>query len=495
MQKTASIKQNHRWWVLAVIAIAQLMVVLDSTVVNIALPTAQAALKFSNADRQWIVTGYALSFGSLVLLGGRVADLIGRKRVFITGLLGFATASAIGGASVNFTMLVSSRVLQGVFGAMLAPSALSLLTTTFRNPSERGKAFGIFGAIAGGGAAVGLLLGGFLTQYFSWRWSLYINLVFALVATFGAMLFLEHDQKRDHTRIDIPGTLAASSAVFSLVYGFSHAETSGWASPITIGFLVAGVALLSTFVLVESKVKHPLLPLRVITNRVRAASYTAVFLTAIGMFAIFLFLTYFMQLTLGFSPVKTGLAFMPMVAALVLSATLSTSVLLPKIGPKPLILTGSILAAIGLMLLTRISPTSSYAAVVLPGLLVLGLGMGSIFSPAINTATDKIDSHDAGVASALVNTSQQIGGSIGTSLLNTLAASTAAGFMRLHATKTATVLAEASVHSYITAFRWAALIFVISAFIILFTLKWGTTTPKESGSPLLPDTEMNYNYI
>ncbi|WP_052605957.1 DHA2 family efflux MFS transporter permease subunit [Acidithrix sp. C25] len=471
-EKLAHHIYNRRWWILAVVALAQLMVVLDSTVVNIALPSAQKALAFSTADRQWIVTGYALSFGSLLLLGGRVADFFGRKRVFLVGLIGFSVASAIGGAATGFPMLVSARVVQGAFGALLAPTALSLLTTTFSDPKERGKAFGVFGAIAGGGAAIGLLLGGFLTQYLSWRWSLYVNLVFAIAATFGAVIFLRHDEKLEKKKLDLPGVLSASISMFSLVYGFSHAETAGWSNGITLAFLAIGVVLLVAFVLIEKRVEHPLLPMRVVLDRTRGGSYIAVFLAAVGMFGVFLFLTYYLQSTLGYSPVKTGVAFLPMVAVLVVVAAVGTAVLLPRVGPKPMVVGGMLIAALGLMLLTRISLHSGYVSVILPALLVLGAGMGFIFAPSMNAATAGIDPEDAGVASATVNTSQQIGGSIGTALLNTLAATTATAYLA-HKVPNQLLLAQAGIHSYVTAFRWSAVIFVAGAVVSLIVLQWG----------------------
>ncbi len=463
---------NRRWWILVVVGLAQLMVVLDATIVNIALPSAQKALVFSVADRQWIVTGYALSFGSLLLLGGRIADFFGRKRVFLVGLIGFAAASAIGGAANGFGMLVTARVVQGIFGALLAPTALSLLTTTFTDPAERGKAFGVFGAIAGGGAALGLLLGGILTQYVSWRWSLYVNVVFAVVTTVGAVMFLRHDGLIEKKRLDVPGVLAASISMFSLVYGFSHAETSGWSNGITIAFLAIGLILLVAFVLVENRVAHPLLPMRVVLDRTRGGSYLAVFMVAVGMFGVFLFLTYYMQSILGYSPVKTGVAFLPMVAVLVVTAAVATAALLPRIGPKPLVVAGMLIGAAGLIMLTRISVHSNFLSVILPATALLGIGMGAVFATSINTATDGISPEDAGVASATVNTAQQIGGSIGTALLNTLAATTATKFI-IHKIPTPLLLAEAGVHSYITAFKWSAWIFVFGALISLLLLKWG----------------------
>src|SRR5690349_15425398 len=300
--------RDRRWWILGVVGLAQLMVVLDATIVNIALPSAQRDLGFSNADRQWVVTAYALAFGGLLLLGGRLSDLVGRRRMLIIGLIGFAAASALGGAATSFAVLVIGRGAQGAFGALLAPAALSTLTVTFTNPAERGKAFGIFGAIAGAGGAIGLLLGGVLTEYLSWRWCLYVNVIFALVAVIAAVRLLSRDPSDTEARIDVPGTVLVVAGLICVVYGLSEADIKGWGAPLTIGLLVAGVVLLIAFVLVERRATHPLLPLRIVLDRFRGGSYLAIGLSAIGMFAIFLFLTYYLEEIVRYSPVVTGLA-------------------------------------------------------------------------------------------------------------------------------------------------------------------------------------------
>jgi EmrB/QacA subfamily drug resistance transporter len=426
---------DHKWIVLAIVGLAQLMVVLDATIVNIALPSAQADLGFTNDNRQWVVTAYSLAFGSLLLLGGRLSDIFGRKTTFIIGLIGFAAVSVLGGASQSFGMLVAARALQGAFGALLAPSALGIMTTTFSDPKERSKAFAIFGAIAGSGAAVGLLLGGVLTEYTSWRFCLFVNVVFAVLALIGAFAFLKAKAVggvKHH--VDIPGVITVTAGLVGIVYGFSNAETKSWSDPITIVCLAAGLVLLVAFVVIQSRVAHPLLPLRVILNRDRGGSYLVIGLAAIGMFAVFLFLTYYLELTLGFSSLKTGVAFLPMPLSIMLSATVFGSRLLPRVGPRILIFIGGLLGAAGLALLTRIGLDSSYAGVVLPGLVVMGLGMGLIFSSAMNTATSGVARDDAGVASATVNTMQQIGGSIGTALLSTLSASTVTAYLASHGT-------------------------------------------------------------
>jgi EmrB/QacA subfamily drug resistance transporter len=502
---SAGTKQNlpgapdrRRWLILAVVALAQLMVVLDATIVNIALPSAQRALAFSDVERQWVVTAYALAFGSLLLLGGRLSDLLGRRRVFLAGLAGFAAASAAGGAATSFGMLVAARACQGAFGALLAPSALSLLTVTFSGSKDRGKAFGVFGAIAGAGGAVGLLLGGLLTEYLSWRWCLYVNLGFAAVAGAGAMLLLRQEPARQRASLDLPGFLAEAAGMFCIVYGFSNAASDGWHAPATWGFLAAGAAALAAFACRETRARQPLLPLRLVLDRNRAAAYLSVLIAGGGMFGIFLFLTYYLQQSLGYSPVATGVAFLPMVACIMVAANVSNIVALPRIGPKFLVATGMLAAACGLAWLTRIGLHSSYAADVLPPLLVAAAGIGMIISPSMNTGTSGVRASDAGVASALVNTGQQVGGSIGTSLLSTMAASAAAAYVAAHTIpgrlaaghaagqpaarhQAAELAALAQVHGYTTAFWWAAAIFACGAVVAGLLFRRGA--PAQPGTP------------
>jgi EmrB/QacA subfamily drug resistance transporter len=446
---------DRRWLVLVVVAVAQLMVVLDSTIVNIALPSAQRALGFPNSDRQWVVTAYALAFGSLLLVGGRLGDMFSRKRVFITGLIGFALASALGGAAVSFTMLVAARALQGAFGAVLAPSALGTLVSTFRDPRERGRAFGVFGSVAAGGGAVGLILGGALTQYFSWRWCLYVNLVFAALAVAGALAFIRSSRPVTRPPMDWPGAVLAGAGLFLIVFGFSRAESAGWTAAVTLGSLVVGVILLAGFAAAEQRASHPLLPLRVIVDRTRGGAYVAVFISGIAIFGTFLFLTYYLQVVNGDSPMTTGLLFLPMIACILLTSNLSSIVLLPRLGPRVLIATGMLLAAAGMGYLSQLTVTSSYPADVLPALLVMGAGFGMIFAPAINTATFGVAREDSGVASALVNTMQQVGGSIGTSALSTFALTATASYLIAHHTSRLAP-AIAATHGYTVAFTISA---------------------------------------
>jgi len=453
---------ERRWLILTVIAIAQLMIVLDLTIVNIALPSAQQDLGFSNDQRQWIITAYALAFGSLLLPGGKLGDLFGRKWAFIGGLFGFAAASAVGGAAGSFGVLVAARATQGVFGALLAPAALALLTITFTDPAERGKAFGIFGAVAGGGSAVGLLLGGILTEWLNWRWCLYVNLLIAVPTAIASLRLIENVAQPDRPRIDLVGSALATSGLFALVYGFSNSESHSWGHPVTIVALALAVVLLGAFLFVESRVHDPLLPLRVVADRVRGGSYLALGISGAALFAVFLFLTYYMQLTKGFSPIETGLAYLPMTVAIVGSATLATNNLLPKIGPRPLLVLGMTLGALAMVWFAQLETTSSYAGRVLPGLIVLGIGMGNIFATGISSATYGVAPSNAGVASALVNTMQQVGGSVGTALLSSIFASAVTSFAE-GKPRTAKVAGDAAMHGYTVAFWVAAGIFAFGA--------------------------------
>jgi EmrB/QacA subfamily drug resistance transporter len=464
-----------RWTALTFIALAQLMVVLDATVVNIALPSAQRDLGISDANRQWVVTAYTLAFGGLLLFGGRVADLWGRKNTFIVGLLGFAAASALGGAAVNTAMLLGARALQGLFGALLAPAALSLLAVMFTDARERAKAFGVYGAIAGAGAAVGLILGGVLTQYLNWRWALFVNIAFAIVAVIGAVKYVnEPVQGRNRNRLDVPGVVLASGGLVALVYAFSRAASDGWAATPTISLFVASVVLLAAFVIVEGRVKAPLLPLRVVTDRNRGGVYLSLGLAVIGMFGLFLFLTYYLQTVMGYSALKSGVAFLPMVGGMIVGSTQIGTRLMLRVRPRLLMAPGFLLAAIGMAILAQIKVDSSYAVILLPGLILMGLGMGTAFMPAMSMATHGVQPEDAGVASAMVNTSQQVGGSIGTALLNTLAASATAAWIKTHAhgaadLKNKLLINESAVHGYSVAIYWATAILAVAA-VLAFVL-------------------------
>ncbi|WP_225834221.1 MFS transporter [Streptomyces sp. NK08204] len=479
----------NRWKALVFIALAQLMVVLDATIVNIALPSAQRDLGISDGNRQWVVTAYALAFGGLLLFGGRLADLWGRKRVFVTGLVGFAAASALGGAATTGAMMFGARALQGVFGALLAPAALSLLAVMFTDAKERAKAFGIYGAIAGGGGAVGFILGGVLTEYLDWRWTFFVNIPFAIVAASGAYFVIrEPEGGRNRSPLDIPGVVLSTVGLVSLVYAFTRAS-DGWSDPLTVGLFIASAVFLLAFVVTETKVKAPLLPLRVVTDRNRGGVYLSLGIAVIAMFGTFLFLTYYLQVIKGYSPIKTGFAFLPMIAGMMTGSTQIGARLMNRVPARALMGPGFLVAAGGMFLLTQLEIGSSYASTVLPAMMLLGLGMGTAFMPAMSLATLGVEPRDAGVASAMVNTSQQVGGAIGTALLNTIAASATTSYVKDHIATATTkpqqqlVQMQGMVHGYTNAIWFAVGMLVLASAIAVTFVNAGKpdTTGVASG--------------
>nr|WP_308201242.1 MFS transporter [Actinoplanes maris] len=461
---------------LTVIAVAQLLIVLDATIVNIALPTAQTALNISDANRQWMITAYTLAFGGLLLLGGRIADFTGRKRAFIIGLLGFATASALGGLATNAETLFAARALQGAFGALMAPAALSLLTVTFTEAKERARAFGVYGAIAGGGGAVGLLLGGVLTEYASWRWTLLVSAPIAIVAAVAAVRFVGESRAEGNTRYDLPGAFTSTAGLVALVYGFTKASDDGWGSPVTVAWLVAAVLLLVSFVVIELRSAHPLLPMRVLLDRNRGGAFIASLLIGSGLFGMFLFLTFYMQLTLGYSALMSGVAFLPFTFGIIGGAGLAAQ-LQTRLGPRVLMFSGLLLGTIGMVMLTRIGVDTGFWSHVFPAELVLSLGLGITFGPMSSTALVGVSSHDAGVASALINTTQQIGGSLGTALLNTIFTTAVAAYITDHRAEVTNpdqlpaLQAVATVHSYTVAFWVSAALIGLAALASLVLIR------------------------
>ncbi|QKW11025.1 DHA2 family efflux MFS transporter permease subunit [Streptomyces sp. NA04227] len=449
------------------------MVVLDATIVNIALPSAQRELGISDGNRQWVITAYTLAFGGLLLLGGRIADYVGRKRTFVFGLIGFAAASAIGGAASSAGMLFGARALQGAFAAVLAPSALSLLTTTFTDPKERGKAFGIYGAIAGGGAAIGLIMGGVLTEYLDWRWCLYVNIPIAAIAALGAVTLLHDRPGHREARLDVPGVLLGCGGLVCLVYGFSEAESHGWSDGLVLGLLGTAAVLLASFVWWQTRARNPLLPLHIIRDRNRAGSFLTMALAMIGLFGLFLFMTFYLQTILGYSPLKSGVAFLPMTAAIIIGSTQISARLLHHVPPRMLMVPGMLLGSAGLALLTRLTVHSDYTSHVLPPMLLIGLGMGLTFMPVMATATQGVRPQDSGVTSATVNTAQQVGGSIGTSLLNTIATTTSSHWIAAHLPADPAerrrvgreIAREGVVHGYTVALWWASGVLLLAAVV------------------------------
>jgi len=459
----------RRYWSLAVIALAQMMIVLDASVVIVALPSAQRALHISTANRQWVVSAYTLAFGSLLLLGGRIADYLGRRRMFIIGLIGFGCASALGGLAQNEAMLFGARALQGAFAAVMAPAALSLLTVSFTEAHERARAFGVYGAVSGGGAAIGLVLGGTLTQFASWRWTLLINAPIAIVVAFAATRVIKESRALSRGGYDFPGAIAATGGLFLLVYGFTIAGSHGWGAPLTLLLLGGAAVLFVSFILVERSSKHPLLPIRVVLDRNRGGSYLTSLLVGCAMLGTFLFLTYFYQQTLHYSALRTGFAFLPFSGGIILGAGISSR-FLPRAGPRVLMTIGLSIAALGLLGFTRLGVDSTYLAHVLPPEILVSIGMGLTFVPMSSTALVGVDPKNAGVASALVNTTQQVGSALGTAFLNTIAASAAGTYLASHA-KSANVTRVAAVHGYTTAFSVSAALLVIAAIVAVSVVR------------------------
>jgi EmrB/QacA subfamily drug resistance transporter len=456
-----------RFRALAIIAVAQLMVVLDASVVIIALPSAQRALHISTANRQWMLTAYTLSFASLLLLGGRIADYFGRKRMFVVSLVGFAGASALGGLAQNAAMLFSARALQGAFAAVMAPAALSLLTVAFTEPKERARAFAVYGGIAGAGAAIGLILGGFLTEFASWRWTLLINVPIAIVAAVAAFRYVTESRASANHGYDLPGAVTVTGGLLALVYGFTKAGTDGWASTTTVVLFAIAAVLLVTFVLIEQRVTHPLLPLRVVLDRNRGGSFLASLLVGVAMLGTFLSLTYYFQGTLHYSALKSGFAFVPFSLGIITGATLASR-LLPRFGPRALLTGGLLLGMAGLFLFSTLDVHSAYVSTVLPAEVIVSLGMGLSFVAMSSTALIGVNQSDAGVASALVNSTQQTGGTLGAALINTIATTATVSYVAAHG-KSAASLTAGSIHGYTTAFTFSAIVLAVAA-VSAFTL-------------------------
>lgn len=459
----------RRWLILAVLALTQLMIVLDATIVSIALPQIQDRFSISDSNRQWVVTAYGLAFGGLLLLGGRVADFWGRKKALVLGVLGFAVASAVGGLAVSAAMLYAARGLQGVFAALLAPAVLSVLSTTFTDPKERASAFALYGAIGAGGAALGLVLGGILTEYLSWRWCLLVNLPLSGLAAWGAVRLVRGGRTPGRTRYDVPGALLVTLGLAGLVYGFTRASEAGrgWSTGVTLAVLGVSVLLLLAFVLWEARAAHPLMPLRIPRNPVRGGALLASLVVAAGFIGSTLFLTFYFQVVEGYTPVRAGVASLPLSGAIAISATLASKAM-PVIGPRWLGVGGSLVAAVGLLWTARLEVGGSFLSAILPGQVILGLGLGFVFVPLSLTALHEVAPEDSGVTSALLNAVNQIGGSLGTALLNTIATgATAAAVVAAAVAGRRGPAAEASalVTGYQHAFIWGAVALVVAAVI------------------------------
>ena len=483
-QSTAQLDPK-RWKALVVIAIAQLMVVLDASIVNIALPHLQVDLGITPANRQWVVTAYTLAFGGLLLLGGRIADYAGRKKAFIIGLAGFAAASALGGFAVNQEMLFGARALQGAFAAVLAPAALSLISVTFTDSKERAKAFAVYGGLSAGGAAIGLILGGLLTEYASWRWCLGVNVPVAIIAIFLAVSNVHESRAQGDTRYDLPGALTATLGLVSLVYGITKAGSDGWGSASAETFFAIAIAMLVAFIIIERRTSHPLLPIRILTERNRGASYLTSFIVGSGLFGMFLFLSITFQLVYHYSPVRSGLAFLPFSFGVGISAGMASK-LLPRFGARPVSFIGLLMASAGLGLLTQLTDHSDYTTEILPALLVMSLGMGLVFVPLSATALFAVGNHDAGVASAVLNTCQQIGGALGTALLNTIATTATTAYVvsnNITPGPKGELPPAALIHGFTHAFVWSAGIILVGAVVWVTMVNADRNTLAVNDSP------------
>lgn len=407
---------KYPYLAMVVIGLGELMATLDHSIVNVALPSAQMDLGFDDSLRSWIISVYALAFGSLLPLGGALVGRFGQRQAFMLGLVGFAAASVLGGLAQSFVVLVAGRAIQGMFAALLAPAALSLLITCFDGRPLRRRAFGVFAMLAISGAAIGMILGGILTQYLDWRWCMLINAVFAAIAQIGAWAGLPTTAPIRDSRIDIAGAVTSGGGLSLLLYAFSNAETQAWTSPIVTGCLLAGCLLLAVFIAIERRVQTPLVPLTIFQDRSRNAAFLAAFTAVLGLFGVMLLLTYELQRNLGFGPLQTGFGFLPMAAGLMISATLTPVKLLPHLGARVILAGGLLLAAVALILLSFTTSGLDYRAVLAP-LVILGSGLGATISTSIETATRNIPDHHAGVAAAVTSAVQQIGGAFGAALL------------------------------------------------------------------------------
>ena len=455
-------RESNKWVVLVLVCFAQFMVVLDATIVNVALPSIQTDLGLSEANLQWIVNAYTLVFGGFLLLGGRAGDLIGRKRLFLGGIVVFTVASLLNGLAVNEGMLIASRALQGLGAAFISPAALSIISTTFEEGAERARALGVWAAIAIGGAAFGLVLGGLLTQLLSWPWIFFVNVPVGIVTfAFALRLIPESRDEHAHRSFDVAGAVSVTGGLMSLVYAIVKAETAGWGSATTIGFFALSAILLASFVVIELRSKAPLVRLSIFRVRSLLTANVVMLLVASGVFAMFFFNTLYIQRVLGYGPLKAGLAILPFTAGVMLSAGLASQ-FAPRVGVRPVAALGMLLSAIGMLLLVRLPVDGTYAADVLPSLIVTSLGMGAVFMPLTLIATTGLEDEDQGLASGLFNTSQQIGGALGLAILSTLAAS-----------KTASAGGATDPEALVTGFHWAfagGAAFVVAGLVTMLVL-------------------------
>jgi EmrB/QacA subfamily drug resistance transporter len=470
-------QEPNRWLVLTIVCVAQFMVVLDATVVNVALPSIQHALQFSNSSLQWIVNGYTLVFGGFLLLGGRAADLLGRQRLFLVGVVIFTVASAVNGIADSSAVLVGGRALQGLGAAFVSPAALSVLTTTFEEGAERTRALGVWSAIAAGGGAVGLVLGGVLTEELSWRWVFFVNLPVGVLAIALALRFVPNSRAaQSHRHYDAAGAVLVTGGLLVLVYAIVKAQSYGWASARTLGGFALAVALLAAFTAVEQRSRVPLIRLGIFRLRSLTGANGTMLLVAAGLFAMFYFASLYQQEILGYKPIEAGLAFVPFTAGIVVGAGLS-QMLIRKIGVRAVTYVGLALGIIGLLYFARLPTHGSYAPDLLPTILITSIGMGLTFVPCTLLATTNIPAEDAGLASGLLNTSQQVGGSLGLAILSSLAASRTGHLLDVGVSSRA----EALTRGYHVAFVVGAGMLALGAAILVLTVRRGDAEAIDTG--------------
>jgi EmrB/QacA subfamily drug resistance transporter len=474
-------KKTNHWIILVLLALAQFMVVLDVSIVNVMLPTVQRVFSLSETNLQWIITAYSLAFGGFLLLGGRAADLFGRRRVFLGGVAMFSLVSLLDGLSQSGGMLISLRALQGLSGAFMSPAALSIVLVTYREGHERNVALSVWGAVASGGAAVGVLLGGILTQYLGWRWNFFINVPVGIFVLIYSMRVLpKHESEETHNDLDLPGAVSVTAGLMLLVYALTKAPTDGWLSHKILLYFAGTVILLIAFVINEVHAKHPLIPLSVFKLRSITGANLIQLSIAAALFSVFFFTTLYLQNILGYSPVRTGLSFLPVPFAIAITAT-NAPKLIKRVGFKPILIISPLISGLGLFMLAHIPVHGSYMTHVLPGMVVMGLGLGATFVSVLGSATTGVPGRLSGLASGLVNTSQQIGGALGLAVLSGISASSTTRYLENSHPVTHATAITATVHGFQSGYYMAALFTLAAAIFAALILK--QAKPSTSAEP------------
>lgn len=476
MNDLATTSRSSRWWALVMVAAAQLLVVLDGTIVNIALPSADAELGLSADTRHWVITAYLLTFGGLLLLGGRISGAIGHRRAFVIGLLGFAAASLIGGLAWDPAVLIGARALQGVFAALLAPAALSVLTLSFVDPRERGRAFGVYAAVGATGSAIGLVVGSLLTELVSWRWCLYVMVPIAVLAALGAVLIPKMRAVSRTGRMDVLGPILSTIGIAAIVIGISMIEAQGGFTPLVLGLVAFGILMLVCFIFVERTAPNPVLPLSVLTERARAASFLAITLMFLAMFGFYLFMSYYTQTELSYSPIQAGAVLLIHAVAALIGSMLIAGRLLGRVPPATLIVAGLLAAAGGLFILTwlRADSPDIFVMYLLPAMILTGLGMGLVITPTASTSTQGLSGHEVGAAAATFNAAQQIGAAIGVAMLSTVSVLAGNAFADEHSANRV----ESVVHGYATALTVGTALLVIAAISTAIMMRRYSAKPQ-----------------